>query len=391
MKKLFMKEKQSTEENNKPTILYISHENKKDLGGASYSLLQHIKSVKHDFNAVVLCNKGIAADLFMKNGIECMICPFTIRLQVWYENRSRCKLIEKIVRIMYNYTMNILVILFVCFKHYFSKQKIDIVHSNTAVLDIGIYISKLIRKPHVWHLREFMNLDHDMEPLLGWNRMYKLCKKTNVICISNSIAEHYKVNKTNVIYDAVYDVEKQKEYGIKQKYFLYSSGKKIKKGILDAITAFKALNKRYNDYYLYLTGDYNNIRGYNIDDYIGNNDRIRILGYRNDILDLMHNASAYLMCSHCEGLGRVTIESSMSGTPVIGYNRGATSEIITDNKTGMLYEDVQQLTDKMEFCIENPDLMKTFVSNSQDEFNKRFSLKTYRVRILEKYNNILKL
>lgn len=384
-----MKEKQFIEGKNKPTILYISHENKKDLGGASYSLLQHIKSVEDKYNAIVLCNKGIAADLFIKNNIECMISPITLRLQVWYKKRSKCKFIEKIIRIIYNYITNVFVIIFVCYKYYFSKQKIDLVHSNTAVLDIGLYISIFIRKPHVWHLREFMNLDHDMEPLLGWNRMYRLCKKTNVICISNCIAEHYKVDKTNVIYDAVYEIEKQREYGVKQKYFLYSSGKKIKKGILDAIKAFNSLNKRYNDYSLYLTGDYNDIKDYNINDYIGNNNRIKILGYRNDILDLMHNATAYLMCSSHEGLGRVTIESIMSGTPVIGFNRGATHEILVDNETGLLYENIKQLTQKMEYCIENHNLMQMLVNNGQKEFNKRFSLSTYRNKIIEKYNKIL--
>jgi glycosyltransferase involved in cell wall biosynthesis len=46
-----------------------------------------------------------------------------------------------------------------------------------------------------------------------------------------------------------------------------------------------------------------------------------------------------LMFSRSEGFGLVTIEAMLRGIPVIGYDGGATGEIITHEETGYLFCD----------------------------------------------------
>ncbi len=46
-----------------------------------------------------------------------------------------------------------------------------------------------------------------------------------------------------------------------------------------------------------------------------------------------------------EAFGRITVESMLSGTPVIAYNKGANTELIQDKITGFLVSDVDEAVD----------------------------------------------
>jgi hypothetical protein len=84
----------------------------------------------------------------------------------------------------------------------------DIVHTNTSVIDIGKIISRFKDAKHVWHLREFGDLDYKMyHPLgdYGQRLMYKGADA--YIAISKRIYEHFKPfvdsNKMHLIYNGI--------------------------------------------------------------------------------------------------------------------------------------------------------------------------------------------
>ncbi len=66
------------------------------------------------------------------------------------------------------------------------------------------------------------------------------------------------------------------------------------------------------------------------------NARVRFLGYRSDVDDLMRAADIFILPSHREGMPRSIIEAMLTGLPVVATNiRGSREEVI-DGETGLL-------------------------------------------------------
>ena len=65
---------------------------------------------------------------------------------------------------------------------------------------------------------------------------------------------------------------------------------------------------------------------------------IELVGYQEtETLKLyMQKAKAFVFAAE-EDFGITTVEAQASGTPVIGFNRGGTSEIVINNETGILF------------------------------------------------------
>jgi len=70
-------------------------------------------------------------------------------------------------------------------------------------------------------------------------------------------------------------------------------------------------------------------------------DKIEHVGFltRPEVFKLMSRAICFLQMSQVqESFGLATLEALATGTPVIGFNLGATSEIVVDGKVGFILE-----------------------------------------------------
>lgn len=65
-------------------------------------------------------------------------------------------------------------------------------------------------------------------------------------------------------------------------------------------------------------------------------DRVKLLGLRSDIPQLMNAADAYVLSSQWEGLPLVLIEAAASGLPIVATRVGGNEEVVLDRKTGFL-------------------------------------------------------
>ncbi|MBT5038227.1 MAG: glycosyltransferase, partial [Rhodospirillaceae bacterium] len=84
--------------------------------------------------------------------------------------------------------------------------------------------------------------------------------------------------------------------------------------------------------------------------------RVRFLGYRQDVPDLMRAADIFTLPSHREGMPRSIIEAMMVGLPVIATNiRGSREEVVA-GETGLLVpvNDAKSLADAIRQLAGDP-------------------------------------
>jgi len=65
-------------------------------------------------------------------------------------------------------------------------------------------------------------------------------------------------------------------------------------------------------------------------------DKVRFLGVRHDVPDLMNAADAYVMSSAREGMPMVLLEASACGLPVVATDVGGNSEVVLSGTTGYI-------------------------------------------------------
>ena len=64
--------------------------------------------------------------------------------------------------------------------------------------------------------------------------------------------------------------------------------------------------------------------------------RLRVLGARDDVPDLLAAADMFVLPSHREGMPRSIIEAMMSGLPVVATDIRGSREEVVDGETGLL-------------------------------------------------------
>ena len=172
----------------KPNILLVAHESM--INGASLSLLNLIDTLKDKcrFTVVVPYNYGTFLDEINKRNLRVFYVPFKRWIQPkddsfkilkkeWKKDNLKNQIMAKeLAGILKN-------------------ERIDIIHSNTSVVDFGYRLSKLLKVPHIWHVREFGEDDFSMYPLCSYRTYYrKMCDRNNtLVCVSKAVSEKYKI------------------------------------------------------------------------------------------------------------------------------------------------------------------------------------------------------
>ena len=387
-------------------VLMVSHEN--NLGGGAKSLLGLIDQFKK--------NQGIQIVVFVpkfneKTSTPSLIdelkkrkIPFLYERAYWWmypqQNRKNILIHHKDLIKVFTSFLTCLRI-----RKKIINHKFDIIHSNSSVTPIGMFLSKLCNIKHVWHLREFGKEDHGLEFVLNKKlSLFMMKKNTNkFICISKSINQKYSQLFGDDMCKVVYNgIESKKDYvepriAKNQDYKLLISGRiKESKGQIDAVKAVNVLvNKGYKNIVLYIIGNANNdylkiIENYIKDNKIENN--IIIKPFMQDLDSFRKNIDIELVCSKMEAFGRVTIEAMLSSNPVIGANTGGTKELIINNETGLLYtpKDYKELASKIELLINNHSIRKKISRKAYDYAKEMFTASRNSKEIEKIYKDCIK-
>lgn len=377
-------------------ILYIGHE--RDLNGASRSLLGIIDKLdKEEINIHVLTSYkgGKFLNELKKRDVNIVYSKY-FRWMI-RKDKNRIKWIFKKLIFRFLNIFNIVTILKI--SDYSRKNNIDIIHSNSSVINIGAYISNITKIPHIFHIREFGEEDFNMYPIFNRKRSFEFINKNSkkIIVISNALLEKYKNNfdskKIKLIYNGVDNkFSRKKIKDNKGKYSALIAGRiEEAKGQKEAILAINELkNKGIDNINLVVigSGDKKELNKYIVENGLEN--LIEIRDYSDSLFEIRKDIDFELVCSKNEAFGRVTIEAMMSSNPVIGANTGGTKELIINEYNGYLYEqgNYKDLAQKILLLINN----KKFNDISNNAFkysNDRFTSEINAKNILLLYKEIV--
>jgi len=240
--------------------------------------------------------------------------------------------------------------------------KPDIVHTNAGPLDYAIGESHKREIPHVWHLREYQDMDFGMKIYpsreVWFDHLYAPDNYT--IAITSDIFEHFGLRcRDRVIYDGVYDGVPVLENAPKEDYFLYAARIERAKGTADLIRAFRLFARTGKSARLLIAGRPCGLYAAFWKAYarlfVG--PRVEFLGVRGDVAELMSKAKAVVIPSRCEAFGFTTAEAMIAGTLVIGRDSGGTRDQLdrgydlTGEEIGLRFRTVDELAERLSDAV----------------------------------------
>lgn len=376
---------------NRIKVLYISHESK-EIAGATLSLYNLIHSVEEWVEPVVLLDrKDVVCDFFQERGIPCLVFPFK---RVLYNYGFIKRVLFYLPRLIRDSISNDKCLQFV--KSQLGSQRIDIIHSNSSAITVGEYLAKHLGVKHVWHVREFLDKDFHFHPFGGMDRLRKRVNRADAcIAITSQVAQHWQMTGKNahVIWDAVRKEEDVCAVLPKEKFFLFCCASlSDTKGADTAVKAFCMSGLSQKVYSLKMVGNCTEeykeklvhiIRSFSD----GMVENVEFLGYQKDITPLMKKATAFLMCSQNEGLGRVTIEAMCYGCPVIARKSGGTVDYLKDRETGFFFKTERECTTLMNEVVAEPVPSTIYAAN--EFFKQHFTEEVYGKSVYTLYLRLL--
>lgn len=288
-----------------------------------------------------------------------------------------------------------------------ARWRCDLVYSNTVAIGVGAFAAWLARRPHVWHLHEFVYRDPNLVFDFGERWTTRLMDHLSAVFIANSHAvvkdydRYISRQRMRVIYQAVTlrgSDENRRATVIRNrsKFTCVIIGSlHIAKGQDEAIRALAELVQRGVDAELLLVG--NGSRRYReaLVKQVKSScleERVQFIGYVENPLKYIQIADLVLICSRWETFGRVIVEAMLAEKPVVATaNSGGPAELIQNGKTGLLYEggNYDELADKIQFLYENPEERSTLSKTAWAWATGRFTRERYAKEVIVVLNQVL--
>ncbi len=122
----------------------------------------------------------------------------------------------------------------------------------------------------------------------------------------------------------------------------------------------------------------------------GLSDSIHFIDYQSDVSKFYNAIDVFVLASHSETYGMVTIEAMLSGVPVVATNSGGTPEILANGRLGHLYpfENQIKFCKELKIVLNEMEQTRSMTANAKDVasmiYNQKAEVESID-KILSKY------
>jgi len=210
--------------------------------------------------------------------------------------------------------------------------------------------------------------DDDMNNLLG----RKLLKKTQI----------EKINGSGVNLDKFLPAALPEEPA-----FLLIARLIRDKGVMEYLEACKMLKSKYKNIRCMLVGPFDTnpsaLKPEELDTFIAEG-IIEYNGEQKDVRPYIEMCSTYVLPSYHEGTPKTVLEAMAMGRAIITTHAPGCKETVVDGENGYLVDvkNVNQLVEKMEYLINNPDINRHMGIKSIKLVQEKFDVKKINAEIL---------
>lgn len=345
----------------------------------------------------VSSSKGKIVDFLKEKGIPTIHSRFSC----WYpmeHNGGRMNCFQRIRSIQYNLREDVISLIYIRKALKSLGFLPDLVYTNTILFPIGTLIASKYHVPHVFHIREYGYQDFRMYFLLGTKISSYWAKKSTVmsLCISKGVQNVWNDffdGKTKLLYNGIPNkgvVFRIPEFD-KQIFNIILVGRlSEEKGQEFVIRRLpEIIAKAKCKLSLDLWGEGKDkaklvelVRTLHLEDFV------HFCGFSENI-----NYSKYhlaIMSSRSEGFGRTTVEYMFHSIPIIGYDEGATPELVKDKVTGRLYKTSEEFIDCVLDALSSYPIYQDYARNAFKYSIENFTIENYKSKILDFFENQIK-
>lgn len=376
-------------------ILYIS--NNSSTGGAPAALLNLVREMSrsHDVAVMMPDPDGPLYQEMESLGVRCYTsCKYS--LSIWPRVINPFKMVRRLDALRRNHTVvNDYV------GQVLDEFKPDIVHTNVGPLDIADGPCRERGIPHVWHLREYQDLDFGMKYHPGGAEAFRRLvsdKNNHCISITSGVESHWKPGGDSVvIYDGV-DMPPYDEVPDRDPYFLYAARIERGKGLMNLLKAYRIYLDNGGTYRLMVAGRPCGTYAYMCRLYVRLHrmgSKVSFLGNRNDVGDLMRRAAAFVVSSRFEGFGFTTVEAMYNRCIVLGNDTAGTREQFDNGlrlkgrEIGFRYTSVSELSELLTRVTESGETFDKMREDAYDVVTSMYSVARYASQVEAYYKRIL--
>ncbi|MBE0568169.1 MAG: glycosyltransferase family 4 protein [Deltaproteobacteria bacterium] len=280
-----------------------------------------------------------------------------------------------------------------------AKHGIDLVYTNTVTCVEGAIAAKRSGKPHVWHIRESIPGNSELVPLLPYDLHCAAISalSESVVFCSRVLANGYPrlSGKANVVYNGfpfpfpprdrnAARAEITGKLGIesgsklvaivgalhprKDLHTFLDAAVQVARGMRDAVFLIAgAGSEQYTDTVRRRIGE------------LKLDSKVRLLGWRDDIDEMLGAIDVLVISSEQESFGRTMIEALAMETPVVSTRCGGPEEVLTDGETGFLVpvKDPSAMADAIGKLLADPRLSRRMGMNGRSHVSASFGIDRY--------------
>ena len=347
-------------------VLYITNEDRQ-IGGSSLSLETLLSCVGDAVEPILLFREaGPVRDRFAALGYRCLVVPY-------YRASFQAKGLSRVLRWL---------------PHFFARAvtqrrcvrrvrrqvgKVDLVHSNSATVDIGPRIAKALGAPASGSNAPSADSDSVRTERLQNSSATPASGRPVALCIPDAVLPASA---------AVLVLPKAPEV-------VFLAGTLAPHKRPDEAIEIFARAALPEPYKLVLAGEVED--GYRrkllaLAEALGASERVEFRPFTADVRALLSRAAAVLVCTAYEGMGRVAVEALFYGCPVIARGSGGSRDVLAEGLHGSLYDTPEQAAAALRAVVS--DFPEAQVRAAADYAAATFSTDTYGARILSLYRSL---